>query len=186
MVYTPRVSIVHYQGESMKQQQEGNVLLSALKGPRQFYRQMRGGKGLWLYDLITVGGFGLRWVLYRLGALVKRSSAPAAQREGPLQPRPDAPRPAHHARLNGKKPHAHVPPLPAVPVESLIRETLARDQRALRDPARRERLRLLLGGGSGRRGGHRRLDEAGPVRRPDAQCPRGIDGHRPARLFRSG
>ncbi len=75
VVYTPRVSIVHYQGESMKQQQESNVLLSALKGPRQFYRQMRGGKGLWLYDLITVGGFGLRWVLYRAGALLKRSSA---------------------------------------------------------------------------------------------------------------
>jgi N-acetylglucosaminyl-diphospho-decaprenol L-rhamnosyltransferase len=42
VVYTPRVSIIHYQGESMKQQQEGDVLLSALKGPRQFYRQMRG------------------------------------------------------------------------------------------------------------------------------------------------
>jgi GT2 family glycosyltransferase len=65
VVYTPCASIIHYQGESMKQQQ-GDVLLSALKGPRQFYRQMRGEKAVWLYDLITVGGFGLRWLLYRI------------------------------------------------------------------------------------------------------------------------
>jgi len=71
VVYTPRASIVHFQGESMKQQQ-GDVLLSSLKGPRQFYRQMRGGRGLWLYDLITVGGFGLRWLLYRAGGLLRR------------------------------------------------------------------------------------------------------------------
>ena len=74
VVYTPCASIVHYQGESMKQQQ-GDVLLSALKGPRQFYRQMRGDSAVWLYDLVTVGGFALRWVLYRAGALLKRGAA---------------------------------------------------------------------------------------------------------------
>ena len=74
VVYTPCASIVHYQGESMKQQQ-GDVLLSALKGPRQFYRQMRGDSAVWLYDLVTVGGFALRWVLYRAGALHKRGAA---------------------------------------------------------------------------------------------------------------
>jgi N-acetylglucosaminyl-diphospho-decaprenol L-rhamnosyltransferase len=79
VVYTPRVSIIHYQGESMKQQQEGDVLLSALKGPRQFYRQMRGGRGLWLYDLVTVAGFGLRWSLYQLGALLPRAGADSLQ-----------------------------------------------------------------------------------------------------------
>ncbi|MDZ7813007.1 MAG: glycosyltransferase family 2 protein [Ideonella sp.] len=69
VLYTPEASIIHYQGESMKQQQ-GDVLLSSLKGPRQFYRQMRGGRGLWLYDLITWAGFALRWLLYTLaGAL---------------------------------------------------------------------------------------------------------------------
>ncbi|MEO8298136.1 MAG: glycosyltransferase family 2 protein [Burkholderiales bacterium] len=81
VVYTPRASIVHYQGESMKQQQ-GDVLLSSLKGPRQFYRQMRGGgvtggAAMWLYDLITVGGFGLRWALYRAGALVRGATLQA-------------------------------------------------------------------------------------------------------------
>lgn len=77
VVYTPVASIIHYQGESMKQQQ-GDVLLSSLKGPRQFYRQMRGGSGLWLYDAITVTGFGLRWALYRLGALLRGGDAKLA------------------------------------------------------------------------------------------------------------
>lgn len=70
VVYTPAVSIIHYQGASMKQQQ-GDVLLSSLKGPRQFYRQMRGGRGLWLYDLITVMGFGLRWVLFGAAGVLR-------------------------------------------------------------------------------------------------------------------
>lgn len=74
IVYTPVASIVHYQGESMKQQQ-GDVLLSSLKGPRQFYRQMRGGRGLWLYDAVTVAGFGLRWLLYRVAGLLRGGDA---------------------------------------------------------------------------------------------------------------
>lgn len=73
VVYTPKVSIVHYQGESMKKQQ-GDVLLSSLKGPRQFYRQMRGGRGLWAYDAVTVTGFGLRWALFGLAGLMKPRS----------------------------------------------------------------------------------------------------------------
>ncbi|HUD34702.1 MAG TPA: glycosyltransferase family 2 protein, partial [Variovorax sp.] len=80
VVYTPAVSVIHYQGASMKQQQ-GDVLLSSLKGPRQFYRQMRGGRGLWLYDVVTVGGFGLRWILFgAAGALRPRSDLGAKAR----------------------------------------------------------------------------------------------------------
>lgn len=74
VVYTPVASIVHFQGESMKQQQ-GDVLLSSLKGPRQFYRQMRGGQGLWLYDAVTVAGFGLRWLLYGAAARLRGGDA---------------------------------------------------------------------------------------------------------------
>lgn len=70
VLYTPEASIIHYQGESMKQQQ-GDVLLSSLKGPRQFYRQMRGGRGLWLYDFVTWAGFALRWALYALASVLQ-------------------------------------------------------------------------------------------------------------------
>ncbi|MEY4427531.1 MAG: hypothetical protein RLZZ182_220 [Pseudomonadota bacterium] len=72
VVYSPAASIIHYQGASMKQQQ-GDVLLASLKGPRQFYRQMRGPQGLWIFDLFTVSGFGLRWLLYRLASVVRPS-----------------------------------------------------------------------------------------------------------------
>jgi N-acetylglucosaminyl-diphospho-decaprenol L-rhamnosyltransferase len=78
VVYTPRASIIHYQGESMKQQQ-GDVLLASLKGPRQFYRQMRGGRGLWLYDAVTAAGFGLRWVLFTLAGWLRPRRGYAAK-----------------------------------------------------------------------------------------------------------
>jgi len=74
VVYTPVASIVHYQGESMKQQ-EADVMLSSLKGPRQFYRHMRGDRGVLLYDLVTVAGFGLRAALYRLASLARGGDA---------------------------------------------------------------------------------------------------------------
>jgi len=77
VVYTPVASIVHYQGASMKQQQ-GDVLLASLKGPRQFYKQMRGGRAVFVYDAVTVAGFGLRWVLYSAGALLRPALAAKA------------------------------------------------------------------------------------------------------------
>ena len=74
VIYTPVASIVHYQGESMKQQ-DADVMLSSLKGPRQFYRHVRGDRGVLLYDLVTVAGFGLRAVLYRLASLARGGDA---------------------------------------------------------------------------------------------------------------
>jgi len=70
VVYSPKVSIVHYQGESMKKQ-EGDVLLSSLKGPRQFYLHMRGAGALRVYDTLTVAGFALRWLLFRAASLLR-------------------------------------------------------------------------------------------------------------------
>lgn len=70
VVYSPAASIVHYQGASMKQQQ-GEVLLASLKGPRLFYRQMRGTGELWLFDAFTITGFGLRWAIYKLRATLR-------------------------------------------------------------------------------------------------------------------
>lgn len=78
VVYTPRASIVHFQGESMKQQQ-GDVLLSSLKGPRQFYRQMRGERAVWVYDLVTFGGFALRWAAFSVAALLRGGPALATK-----------------------------------------------------------------------------------------------------------
>lgn len=63
VVYTPAVSIVHYQGASMKQQQ-GDIMLSSIKGPRQFFRQTHRDSPVWLFDALTVAGFVLRWAMY--------------------------------------------------------------------------------------------------------------------------
>ena len=70
VVYSPAATIVHYQGASMKQQR-GDVLLSSLKGPRQFYRQIRGERALWCVDALTVMGFGLRCVLYSVAGWLR-------------------------------------------------------------------------------------------------------------------
>ncbi len=68
VVYTPEASIVHFQGESMKQQ-HGEIMLSSLKGPRQFFVMTHGSGSLRLFDWITLGGFMVRGVLYSLAAL---------------------------------------------------------------------------------------------------------------------
>lgn len=67
ILYAPSACIVHYQGASMRQQQ-GDVLLSPLKGPRQFYRRIHGERAVWWFDLLTVSGFALRWLLYASAA----------------------------------------------------------------------------------------------------------------------
>lgn len=68
VIYTPAASIVHFQGESMKQQQ-GEIMLSSLKGPRQFYLMTHGRRAIFLFDWITLSGFLLRWLLYSIAGL---------------------------------------------------------------------------------------------------------------------
>lgn len=70
VLYSPAASIVHFQGASMKQQ-HGDVLLSALKGPRQFYRQTRGERALWWFDALTVAGFAMRCLLYNAASWIR-------------------------------------------------------------------------------------------------------------------
>lgn len=69
VLYTPAATIRHFQGESMKKQQ-GEILLSSLKGPRQFFLMTHGPGGVRLFDWITLAGFSLRGLLYSASALV--------------------------------------------------------------------------------------------------------------------
>ena len=73
VVYTPMASVVHVQGASMKSQ-EGDILLSSLKGLRSFYTLLHGKNRVWLVDLITILGFGIRWLLYSVLGLLTRKS----------------------------------------------------------------------------------------------------------------
>lgn len=74
IAYYPGASIVHFQGKSMEQQ-EGEILLQALKGPRNFYTQLRGTRFAFLFDAFAASGFFLRWVVYGLLSLVGRDDA---------------------------------------------------------------------------------------------------------------
>ena len=78
ILYTPTASIIHYQGASMNQQQ-GDVLLSSLKGLRMFYCKTHGAGKLWLFDALTLAGFGLRWLAFRIAAWVRRDASLAAK-----------------------------------------------------------------------------------------------------------
>lgn len=69
VIYTPAASIIHFQGESMKQQQ-GEIMLSSLKGPRQFYLMTHGPGTIFLFDWVTLAGFFLRWLLFSIAGLL--------------------------------------------------------------------------------------------------------------------
>jgi N-acetylglucosaminyl-diphospho-decaprenol L-rhamnosyltransferase len=43
-------------------------MLSSLKGVRMFYSKTQGPGKLWLFDALTVAGFGLRWCAFLIGA----------------------------------------------------------------------------------------------------------------------
>ncbi|WP_430010163.1 glycosyltransferase family 2 protein [Methylophaga lonarensis] len=70
IVYSPVCSVIHIQGASMKKQQ-GEILLSSLKGLRSFYSMLHDDKRTWLLDWITLSGFFIRWFSYSLLAIVK-------------------------------------------------------------------------------------------------------------------
>lgn len=68
--YDPRMSIVHYQGASL-QQQSADIMISSLKGPRDFFMRTHGPAATWVFDCVTVAGFGLRWFINRMAALIR-------------------------------------------------------------------------------------------------------------------
>lgn len=60
VVYDPRMSIVHYQGASI-QQQKAEIMISSLKGPRDYFEQIHGRRAAKVVDWLALVGFGLRW-----------------------------------------------------------------------------------------------------------------------------
>lgn len=50
-------------------QQVGEVMLSSIKGPRLFFARTHGASRVWLFDLITLAGFTLRWIGYSFASM---------------------------------------------------------------------------------------------------------------------
>jgi GT2 family glycosyltransferase len=74
VVYTPRASVVHHQGASIRQQ-KGGVLLSSLKGPRRFFSLSHSRAAVFAFDALTVAGFLVRWLAYGAAARLRSSAA---------------------------------------------------------------------------------------------------------------
>jgi GT2 family glycosyltransferase len=69
VLYSPKASILHYYGRSLKQQ-KGEILLSPLKGLRTFYLMHNPRWKIFLFDLLTLSGYFLRWIIYIALSLV--------------------------------------------------------------------------------------------------------------------
>jgi N-acetylglucosaminyl-diphospho-decaprenol L-rhamnosyltransferase len=76
VMYTPEIAITHFQGASIRQQ-KGDVLLTSLNGMRQFYSHRAGPIRLLIFDLATIAGFSLRWMVYRVTASLRRDAGMA-------------------------------------------------------------------------------------------------------------
>ena len=71
IAYTGAATITHYLGKSFEQQTEINVLRAIHKGPRTFFQKKNGRFAAFLFDLIMLTGFFMRWILFSLANLVR-------------------------------------------------------------------------------------------------------------------
>ena len=71
VLYSGKTSVLHYHGQSYQKQSSLEVLETAVKGPRAFFKRRHGRVELVLYDMILLVGYLARWVLFGLVAVVR-------------------------------------------------------------------------------------------------------------------
>jgi GT2 family glycosyltransferase len=71
VLYSANQSITHHHGKSFAHQSSLEVLANVYRGPRRFFRARHGPVATLAYDLILLIGYGIRWPLFRVLALVK-------------------------------------------------------------------------------------------------------------------
>jgi GT2 family glycosyltransferase len=69
VLYSPKASTIHHYGRSIKQQ-TGEILLSPLEGIRTFYLMHNSRWKIFIFDLLTLSGYFLRWMIYIALSLV--------------------------------------------------------------------------------------------------------------------
>jgi N-acetylglucosaminyl-diphospho-decaprenol L-rhamnosyltransferase len=84
VVFTPKASIIHYEGRSLEQQ-TGEVKVNKLSALRDCFSRRHGPIGLLVYDVIVVVGFLMRWLLYSVVALVRPGQRHAERARTRLQ-----------------------------------------------------------------------------------------------------
>lgn len=71
VLYTGEITVVHYHGRSYQKQSSMDVLATAIKGPRKFFRKKYSRPAVFLYDLILLAGYLARWPLFRLISFIR-------------------------------------------------------------------------------------------------------------------
>ena len=74
IAYTSKATIIHHLRRSFEQQSDTNVLQAIHKGPRAFFQKKNGRFAAFLFDLIMLAGFVLRWIFYSLAGLFRPGS----------------------------------------------------------------------------------------------------------------
>lgn len=74
VAYTGAATVTHYLGKSFERQSETAVLQSIHKGPRSFFEKKNGRFAAFLFDLIMLMGFLMRWILYALASVFRPGS----------------------------------------------------------------------------------------------------------------
>lgn len=67
--YTPAVTVVHYHGQSTKQQTI-DVSANSLQGQRKFFADSHGPAALFVFDAIVIAGFWLRSLLFAMSGVL--------------------------------------------------------------------------------------------------------------------
>ena len=71
VLFTSEASVVHHHGASMDKQTSTEVLSSVLRGPRAFFAMSHRRISVWIYDLILLAGYLIRWSCFRVLALLR-------------------------------------------------------------------------------------------------------------------
>lgn len=71
VLYSGESSIVHYHGCCYKKQSSIDILATAIKGPRRFFKRKHGRTAIFLYDLFLLVGYLIRWPVFRFVSLLR-------------------------------------------------------------------------------------------------------------------
>jgi N-acetylglucosaminyl-diphospho-decaprenol L-rhamnosyltransferase len=71
VLYSSLTTVLHYHGKSYQQQSSMEVLDTAVKGPREFFKRRHGRGEVLVYDLILLVGYAARWVLFGLISIAR-------------------------------------------------------------------------------------------------------------------
>ena len=79
VLYTGEASVLHHHGASVEQQTATDRLSSVLEGQRACFVMLHGRHTIWIYDLLLVAGYSIRWPCFRLLALFRPGQGLAAR-----------------------------------------------------------------------------------------------------------